>query len=471
MKKAILASIFILALLLYISCGKDDDPTPDPEPQEVEITSFSPTSGTVGTEVTINGKNFSSTKTENSVSFNGTAATVKEALATQLTVEVPSGASTGPIKVTVGSSSATSATDFTVMEPVDPPTVDGFEPTYGVIGTEVTITGTNFGDQASVKFGDIAAEVTDVTATQLIVTVPDGAETAPINIAVGSQSVTTSDDFTVYGPASMTMTPDAAYDENPAFEIGEEISLFVDADVPSGISEFLGYKAGNGDEPVLIGEMTIFNGYEGFVNEQLIPEVTEAIGDEVELIFKIKGEADIDYAIVSFSYTVAAQGQGGGGKYPTFSIYNNVKLGSQGNVEFGSYYSSSANAVYSNPGALTDIEQQQVDITFGVLLNLPNLISPDERAIKGLNNPLGDNATGTTFINKGNSLVFSEITATDVGKINHTVGTVVPNLLIAENVFYSFVNASGKKGYILVNTITDNGGDNKVVDFDIIVQD
>ena len=173
MKKAILASIFILALLLYISCGKDDDPTPDPEPQEVEITSFSPTSGTVGTEVTINGKNFSSTKTENSVSFNGTAATVKEALATQLTVEVPSGASTGPIKVTVGSSSATSATDFTVMEPVDPPTVDGFEPTYGVIGTEVTITGTNFGDQASVKFGDIAAEVTDVTATQLIVTVPD----------------------------------------------------------------------------------------------------------------------------------------------------------------------------------------------------------------------------------------------------------------------------------------------------------
>lgn len=80
------------------------------------ITSFTPTSGSEGTTVTITGTNFSTTAANNIVSFNGVAATVSAATATQLTVTVPSGATTGKITVTVNTSStiATSADDFTV---------------------------------------------------------------------------------------------------------------------------------------------------------------------------------------------------------------------------------------------------------------------------------------------------------------------------------------------------------------------
>jgi hypothetical protein len=47
----------------------------------------------------------------------------------------------------------------------------------------------------------------------------------------------------------------------------------------------------------------------------------------------------------------------------------------------------------------------------------------------------------------------------------------VSNLLIAEGVYYSFVNASEKKGYIKVNIITDYGGNDKEVHISVLVQE
>ncbi len=78
------------------------------------ITSFSPISGTVGTAVTITGTNFSTTAANNIVMFNGVAAAITAATSTQLTVAVPTGASTGTITVTVGNSTATSTGSFTI---------------------------------------------------------------------------------------------------------------------------------------------------------------------------------------------------------------------------------------------------------------------------------------------------------------------------------------------------------------------
>ncbi|MCB1191128.1 MAG: SBBP repeat-containing protein [Leptospiraceae bacterium] len=78
------------------------------------ISSFAPSSGSVGTSVTISGTNFSSTTTQNTVKFNGTEATVSEASSTSLTVIVPAGTSTGKISVTTTIGSVTSSEDFTV---------------------------------------------------------------------------------------------------------------------------------------------------------------------------------------------------------------------------------------------------------------------------------------------------------------------------------------------------------------------
>jgi hypothetical protein len=64
------------------------------------ITSISPTSGSANTVVTINGTNFKTLPTDNTVTFNGVAATVQTATATVLTVLAPAGGSTGNVNVT-----------------------------------------------------------------------------------------------------------------------------------------------------------------------------------------------------------------------------------------------------------------------------------------------------------------------------------------------------------------------------------
>jgi uncharacterized repeat protein (TIGR03803 family) len=75
------------------------------------VTSFAPPSGPVGTTVTIRGTGLKQT-TE--VTFNGKSATITPDSDTQLTADVPSGATTGKIVVTTKGGSATSATSFTV---------------------------------------------------------------------------------------------------------------------------------------------------------------------------------------------------------------------------------------------------------------------------------------------------------------------------------------------------------------------
>ena len=76
------------------------------------LTSFTPTSGNVGTTVTITGTAFDPTPANNTVFFGATKATVSAATPTQLTVTVPAGASFGPIRVTVSNRLAVSVDLF-----------------------------------------------------------------------------------------------------------------------------------------------------------------------------------------------------------------------------------------------------------------------------------------------------------------------------------------------------------------------
>ena len=64
------------------------------------ITSFSPTTGVIGTTVTISGTNFNTDKTKDIVFFGATMATVTAASATSLMVTVPTGATYQPVSVT-----------------------------------------------------------------------------------------------------------------------------------------------------------------------------------------------------------------------------------------------------------------------------------------------------------------------------------------------------------------------------------
>lgn len=107
----------ISCVVVLLSCSKSDpDPDPDPVPVPVvpTITSISPTSGTVGTEVTISGTNFSTSVGENAITFNGTSSTATSASATQIKATVPGGATTGSVAVTVKGKTATGPS-FTVI--------------------------------------------------------------------------------------------------------------------------------------------------------------------------------------------------------------------------------------------------------------------------------------------------------------------------------------------------------------------
>jgi uncharacterized protein (TIGR02145 family) len=78
------------------------------------IASITPTSGPVGTSVTITGSNFSSNLTDNIVWFGAARGTVTAVTSTQLSVTVPSGATYQPVSVTVNGLTAYSAKPFNV---------------------------------------------------------------------------------------------------------------------------------------------------------------------------------------------------------------------------------------------------------------------------------------------------------------------------------------------------------------------
>jgi YD repeat-containing protein len=168
---------------------------------QLSVAEFTPDAGPVGTTVTIYGVGFNATATNDIVKFNGTQATVNAASSTQLSAVVPSGATTGPISVTVDTATATSAQDFTVTAgPVNPPPlITSFTPTIGTVGTPVTITGQNFDPAPGnnfVKFNVISgAAVTGSTTTQIQAKVPNGATSGPIHVRTPYGSTTSSADF------------------------------------------------------------------------------------------------------------------------------------------------------------------------------------------------------------------------------------------------------------------------------------
>ena len=177
------------------------------------ISSFAPTSGSIGASVTVTGTGFIATPGLNTVRFGGvggTAATVTAATTVSLTVTVPGGSNaSNTIYVANSNGTVTSGSSFTVSAP----TISSFTPTTGNLGSSITITGTNFHTTAAsntVKFGGsggTAAAVTAATATSLTVTVPGGiAATSAVYVSNAYGSVT-GGNFTVSPTITASFTP------------------------------------------------------------------------------------------------------------------------------------------------------------------------------------------------------------------------------------------------------------------------
>ncbi len=142
------------------------------------ITSFSPASGQPGTIVTITGVNLNSTS---SIRFNGTLAPLLTINSpTSITVTVPAGATTGLITLVTPVGTAASATAFVVPSA---PTISGLNPTSGVVGTSVTVTGTDFTGITSLTLNGVSVPFVFVNNTTVTFVVPAGGTTGAVTVS------------------------------------------------------------------------------------------------------------------------------------------------------------------------------------------------------------------------------------------------------------------------------------------------
>lgn len=81
--------------------------------------------------------------------------------------------------------------------PVGPATISSFSPTTGPVGITITVLGANLGDVRAASIGGVDAELVDVSASRVVVKVPDGAFTGLITLSGGASTVTSRIRFVV----------------------------------------------------------------------------------------------------------------------------------------------------------------------------------------------------------------------------------------------------------------------------------
>ena len=162
------------------------------------ITDLSPTSGPVGTSVTITGTNFGASQGTSTVMFNGTAASPTSWNSTSIVAPVPSGATSGNVMMTVGGvasngvtftvTSASTAPTITV-QPADHTVVAGQTATFSVTATGTAPVSYQWNQDGSALPGATSASYTTPPTTsaddgaQFTVVVSNSAGSVTSNVA------------------------------------------------------------------------------------------------------------------------------------------------------------------------------------------------------------------------------------------------------------------------------------------------
>ncbi|MDX1998161.1 MAG: IPT/TIG domain-containing protein, partial [Thermoanaerobaculia bacterium] len=161
-------------------------------PNLPEIGGFDPLSGPPGRRVEIVGTNLG---TATGVSFNGTPANFEPPQANRIFATVPAGATTGQIRVTTPTGTATSFASFAVTN--GGAVITGFQPPAGRPGDSVTLAGVNLTGAFAVTINRIPGDVGIVTANFVQVFVPSGATTGRIELSTPAGPAMTATDFIV----------------------------------------------------------------------------------------------------------------------------------------------------------------------------------------------------------------------------------------------------------------------------------
>lgn len=158
---------------------------------ELKIVQLTPQAGKVGAEVSIEGTGFDADRQDNTVEFDGEEATVVDASETELVVEVPAGATSGPVTVEVSPDTAASPDPFDVID-VAEPSISTVSPTILAQGDVATLTGTNFEASKpanSVTVNRTRAAVTAASSTSLGVQIPAATGSGHVSLTTVDGSV------------------------------------------------------------------------------------------------------------------------------------------------------------------------------------------------------------------------------------------------------------------------------------------
>ena len=181
------------------------------------IADLTPTSGTIGSQVTINGSHFGGARISSSVSFGGVQATQYDAWSdTTVVCRVPSGISNG-VQVTMTTPLGTSgAAAFGVK-----PSIGSLDTTSGPVDTPVTISGTAFGPTqgtSRVSFGSIqASDYTSWSDSQIVCSVPAGAS-GNVQVMVTTAGGTSNGQGFTVTPHVDSLSPTSG-------SVGEEVTI------------------------------------------------------------------------------------------------------------------------------------------------------------------------------------------------------------------------------------------------------
>ncbi len=157
------------------------------------ITSFSPTSGSTGTIVTLTGTNLADVTTIRMGSYY--LLPVLSASATQIQTMIPAGAVSAPIVVGDPNSLMTASTPTSFIVTTN---ITDFTPTRGGIGTIITISGTGFTGVTGAWIGPQAlTNLVVVSPTQLRATVPAGTATGVVRVTNANGSPSSVNSFTM----------------------------------------------------------------------------------------------------------------------------------------------------------------------------------------------------------------------------------------------------------------------------------
>ena len=263
---------------MMVSCDGEDEP----EPVTPVITAVSPEEGLPGTVVTITGTDLEDVSEVRFGTMDAEGFDPANNTATSISATVPEGIGAGAQTITVVGPGGEDTFLFTVLpEEVVMPVITSFAPPSGVVGDEVTVTGTDLDLVTSAMIGEVAITDWSVAAdgTSATFTVPEGAITGPIVLMTAAgDEVSSTDNFTV----------DSGEEPGTELVVTEDLNVFAQGNrndegvVTAFSAEGQTYTIVEGTDPEVGAEIDFITADSGGDNELDLfsPNYDELAGDD-----------------------------------------------------------------------------------------------------------------------------------------------------------------------------------------------